>query len=70
MFKAWTEAAGETWSRHAIPTGYRRGHLYVEVSSSVQLAELRGFHLEGLRTRANKVLGDERIKKVVLKLKN
>jgi hypothetical protein len=70
VFTAWSKAAGETWSRHAVPSGFRRGQLFVEVSSSVVLAELRGFHLEEIRARANKVLGEERVKKVVLKLRN
>jgi hypothetical protein len=70
VFSAWADAAGETWSRHAVPTSFRGGQLFVEVSSSVRMSELRGFHLAGIQARANQALGEKRIKKVVLKLKS
>jgi hypothetical protein len=69
VYRAWSEAAGAAWCEHARPSAFRGGQLFVEVTSSVHLAELRGFHAEGIRARANQALGQERIRKVVLRLK-
>ena len=52
-----------------MPTSFQGGRLFVEVPSSAHLAELRGFHLADIQARANKELGEARIKKVVLKLR-
>ena len=70
VFQAWTTAAGSAWGPHAQPVAFRGGQLTVEVPTSVHLAELKGFHGEGLRARANQLLGEPRIHKVVFKLKN
>jgi hypothetical protein len=70
VFRAWTEAAGSSWGTRAIPVAFRAGQLTVEVATSVHMAELKGFHGEGLRARANTLLGEARIHKVVFKLKN
>ena len=70
MFHAWTEAAGRAWGPRAIPVAFRAGQLTVEVATSVHLAELKGFHGEGIRARANTLLGEPSIHKVVFKLKN
>lgn len=70
MFHAWTEAAGPAWGRRGVPTAFRGGQLTVEVATSVHLAELKGFHGEGIRVRANTLLGETCIHKVVFKLKN
>ena len=70
VFRAWTEASGPAWNGHATPVSFRGGQLTVEVSSAVRLAELKGFHGEGIRSRANTALGEARIRKVVFKLKS
>jgi hypothetical protein len=70
VFRAWSEAAGRSWTESAVPVAFRSGQLTVEVDSSVALAELRGFHGEGIRARANAALGELRIRKVVFKLKS
>jgi len=70
VFRAWSEAAGGAWNPHAVPTAFRAGQLVVEVASSVQLAELKGYHSEAIRARANAALGEARIRKVVFKLKS
>ena len=70
VFRAWSDAAGESWAKHAWPVSFRSGQLTVEVASSVRLAELKGFHGERFRARANAALGEARIRKVAFKLKN
>ena len=67
VFRAWTEVAGPGWKEHAAPVSFRGGQLTVEVSSSVRLQELRGFRAEGFRARANELLGEPLIRKVVFK---
>jgi hypothetical protein len=49
---------------------FRTGQLTIEVTASVHLAELKGFHGEGIRARANTALGEQRIHKVIFKLKS
>jgi len=68
-FNAWIDAAGPDWSARAQPVAFRAGQLTVEVDGSVQLHELRGFHGEGIRERANAALGERMIRKVVYKLR-
>jgi len=70
VFQAWSQAAGESWSAHAQPVAFRSGQLTVEVASSVRLSELKGFHAERFRAKANASLGEARIRKVVFKLKS
>jgi len=69
VFAAWAEAAGEGWRQATRPVAFRAGQLTVEVSSSVRLAELKSYHAERLRSRANQILGDARIRKLAFKLK-
>jgi hypothetical protein len=70
VLRAWSEAAGPAWKERAFPVAFSEGRLTVEVGSSVVLAELRGFHAESLRARANATLGEARIRKVVFRLKS
>jgi hypothetical protein len=70
VFRAWSEAAGARWRGRAEPVAFRAGQLSVEVATSVHLAELKGFHGEPIRARANAALGETRIHKVVFKLKS
>jgi hypothetical protein len=70
VLRAWSEAAGPLWKERAFPVAFRGGQLTVEVGSSVALAELRGFHTERLRARANAALGQDAIHKVTFKLKS
>jgi len=70
LLQAWTEAAGATWKPRATPVAFRGGQLIVEVTSPLDLAELKGFAGEGIRKRANAALGEERLRKVVFKLKS
>lgn len=69
VLRAWSDAAGSVWSSRATPVLLRAGQLTVEAASPAYLAELRGFHGEGIRRRANAALGEERILKVVYKLR-
>jgi hypothetical protein len=68
VFQAWIDAAGSVWSARAVPTAFRGGQLTVEVTSAVHLSELKGYHSEAIRARANSVLGEARIRKVIFKL--
>jgi hypothetical protein len=70
VLRAWSNASGAIWKDHAIPVAFRAGQLTVEVSSSVRLSELKSFHGEGIRAKANAALGEARIHKVVFKLKS
>jgi hypothetical protein len=70
ILRAWSDAAGDAWKTRATPVLLRAGQLTVEVASAPYLAELRGFHGEGIRRRANAALGEERIRKVVFKLRS
>jgi len=69
VLDAWSEAAGPEWERRATPVAFRAGTLTVEVESSVVLHELRNFRGESYRARANASLGQDRIRKVVFKLR-
>ena len=68
--QAWEAAAGSPWNESAWPVAFRAGQLTVEVASSVTLSELKGFHGEGIRARANATLREQRIRKVVYKLQS
>lgn len=70
VFRAWSDACGPAWKDHAQPVAFRAGQLTVEVSSSVRLSELKSFHGQGIRAKANAALGEVRIQKVVFKLKS
>ena len=70
VLRAWTEAAGPSWRKRATPVAFRSGQLTVEVATPLALAELKGFQAEGLRARTNAALGEERVRKVVIKLKS
>ena len=70
LLRAWSEAAGPAWQERATPVAFRGGQLTVEVGSPLCLAELKGFAGEGIRKRANAALGEERLRKVVFKLKS
>jgi len=69
VLRAWSEAAGAAWSS-ANPVAFRGGQLTVAVPSSVHLAELKGYHGESIRARANALLGSVRIQKVKFELKS
>lgn len=66
-FDAWREAFGD---QSAQPVAFRRGDLVVEVESSALLQELKSFTGDRFRRRANEILGDDRIRRVVVKLKS
>ena len=69
VLRAWSEAAGPVWKERALPVAFQSGRLTVEADSTLALSELKGFHAETFRARANAILGEPRIHKVVLKLK-
>jgi hypothetical protein len=69
VFDAWTRAAGPPWDARCEPVAFQRGRMTIEVDSSVHLQELRNFHGEAIRARANQALGGDVVRKVVFKLK-
>jgi hypothetical protein len=69
VFRAWTDALGETLAKRARPVRFQFGELTVEVESSAHLHELQNFTGDSYRQAANASLGDERIKKVLFHLK-
>jgi hypothetical protein len=56
IFRAFADAAGPTFSRHARAVKFTRGELLVEVDSAAHLAELKGFLGDEIRSRANELL--------------
>ena len=70
VFRAWTDAAGDAWKSAASPLAFRAGQLTVTVRTSVQLSELKGYHAEAIRKRANALLGSARIQKVRFELRS
>jgi len=66
VFRAWREAYG---GEDARPVAFRNRDLVVEVDSSALLQDLRSFTADRFRRKANELLGDERIRRVVVKLK-
>jgi hypothetical protein len=68
VFEAWGDAIGSLGS-HARAVRFDRGELIVEVESAAHMQELSSFTGEDYRRQANRILGDERIRKVVFKLK-
>jgi hypothetical protein len=69
LFDAWSAAAGSPWAERSTPVAFQRGRMTIEVDSSVHLQELRNFHGEAIRARANQALGGDVIRKVVFKLR-
>lgn len=67
-FRAFKEAAGAAFARHARPVRFARGELVVQVSSAPHLAELKGFRGEEIRVRANRILGGEEVRKITFRL--
>lgn len=61
LWRCWHEVVGETMSQSTQPVGYHKGRLYVWVSSSTQMQELR-FLVGEIKDRINKYLGREYVK--------
>ena len=55
--------------RRARAVRFKRGELTVEVESAAHLQELSSFTGESIKREANRILGDDRIRNVVFKLK-
>ena len=68
IFKAWRDAVGIVLAQRARPVAFQDGVLEVSVQSSAHLQELVSFTGEQYRTKANRKLGSERIRKVVFRL--
>lgn len=65
VYRAWNEAYGSTDAR---PVALRRGALHVEVTSTSVLQDLKSFSGDRFRRKANQILGEERIRRIVVKL--
>ena len=68
VFRAWSEALGETLAKRARAVRFQAGELLVEVQSATHLHELTNFTGERYRVLANKKLGSARITRVVFQL--
>ena len=66
VFRAWREACGGDAAR---PVAFRSRDLVVEVATPALLQDLKSFNGDRFRRRANELLGDERIRRVIVKLK-
>lgn len=66
VFRAWREACGGDSAR---PVALRKGDLVVEVGSPALLQDLKSFNGDRFRRKANALLGAERIRRVIVKLK-
>ena len=69
IFRAFADAAGSTYARHARAVKFTRGELLVEVDSAAHLAELKGFLGEDIRTRTHQILGRQEIRRISFRLK-
>ncbi len=69
VYSAWRDVTGPDLCRRARAVAFRGGELVVEVESSPQLSELKGFTGETYRQEANRLLGSNRIRRVNYKLK-
>jgi hypothetical protein len=69
VFQAWIEAAGTELARHARPVRFERGELVVEVGSAAHYQELASFTGESYRARANELLRETTIRRIVFRLK-
>ena len=67
-FRAFKEAAGSAFARHARAVRFARGELVVQVSSAPHLAELKGFRGEEIRARTNQILGRDEVRKITFRL--
>jgi len=70
VLEAWTDAAGATWRKRAVPVLFRGGQLTLEVTNSIDLSELKSFRAEDIRLRANRNLGQTLIHKLAFKLRS
>src|SRR6187401_1521823 len=67
-FRAFKDAAGTAFARHARAVRFTRGELVVQVSSATHLAELKGFRGEEIRMRTNQLLGRDDVRKITFRL--
>lgn len=67
VFSAWGNALGPRVSAKATPVRFQSGVLTVEVESTALLSELSSFSGEEARSKANELLGEERIRRVVFR---
>jgi hypothetical protein len=65
VFRAWNEAYG---SADARPVALRNGALHLEVTSSSLLQDLKSYSGDRFRRKANQILGEEKIRRIVVKL--
>jgi len=68
VYGAWSEALGERLRDRARPVRFQFGELTVEVQSAPHMQELQNFTGDQYRREANKLLGEEVIKKVLFRL--
>lgn len=68
VFRAFQDALGQTFARHARPVRFARGELVVQVASAPHLAELKGFRGEEVRMRTNQLLGRDEVRKITFRL--
>jgi hypothetical protein len=68
MVESWPAWAGNEMAACTRPGKVDRGTLFVYVSDSVRLAEVRRFHLQALEARVRRKAGPERIRSVRLLL--
>lgn len=67
-FRAFSDAVGAKFARHARAVRFARGELVVQVDSAPHLAELKGFLGEEVRTRTNQILGRDDVRRITFRL--
>ena len=68
VFRAFQEAAGKSFARHARAVRFAHGELVVQVSSAPHLAELKGFLGEEIRSQTNRILGRDEVRRITFRL--
>lgn len=69
ILQAWGDAVGTQLANRARAVRFRSGELTVEVDSSAHYQELKNFTGDQYRRKANKLLGSERVQRVIFKLR-
>lgn len=68
IFRAFSDAVGAQFARHARAVRFARGELVVQVDSAPHLAELKGFLGEQVRARTNQILGRDDVRRITFRL--
>lgn len=67
LWRHWDEVVGDTIAKHSCPVDFSKGRLYVWVSSSARMQEMR-FLIGNIKDKINAYLGRDYVKFIQLTL--